>query len=225
MGPPGMGAGYSQLLMTPPRGSPLKSNSMSMYLPWGRRLGQGRGSRWEWQLHSPHPRPLYAPSPIRAHMAPAGSNPHPQVTHESGGVVVTDSLGVPKGCGGELGLWCRPGGRCRALAGPGCGRWGSGCGALTLQHGVGLQELLLHLVHLLPFAAHGRHEGHHQLAGLCQRGARGHRCGAVGAGTVPLTPPAPRRAPLAALAVPVLPAPLSPVMRMHWSLSRSRSER
>lgn len=26
---------YSQLLMTPPRGSPLKSNSMSMYFPWG----------------------------------------------------------------------------------------------------------------------------------------------------------------------------------------------
>lgn len=44
----------------------------------------------------------------------------------------------------------------------------AGCRTLTLQHGVGLQELLLHLVHLLPFAAHRCHVGHHQLAGLCE---------------------------------------------------------
>lgn len=31
--PPRTGDQYSQLLMTPPRGSPLKSNSTSMYLP------------------------------------------------------------------------------------------------------------------------------------------------------------------------------------------------
>lgn len=31
--PPKAGHQYSQLLMTPPRGSPLKSNSTSMYLP------------------------------------------------------------------------------------------------------------------------------------------------------------------------------------------------
>lgn len=98
---------------------------------------------------------------------------------------------------------------------------GAGCEALTLQHGVGLQELLLHLVHLLPFAAHGRHVGHHQLAGLCRRGAVDTR--AVLAR--PAAPPQPRKAPRGAQPLPVLPAPLSPVMRIHWSRSRSRRER
>lgn len=116
----------------------------------------------------------------------------------------------------EMQQW--PGGSGRLSRAPGVG---AGCEALTLQHGVGLQELLLHLVHLLPFAADGRHVGHHQLAGLCRRGA-------VGTRTVlahPAAPSQPPKAPLGAQPLPVLPAPLSPVMRMHWSRSRSRRER
>lgn len=186
---PRMGGGYSQLLMTPPRGSPLKSNSMSMYLPWGRGLGQERGSWWDWQLHSPHPHRC-APSPIRAHRVPPLSPDHSRIgrschygqswrfqrLQERMGVMVW-----------SRGTVLHPGrsGMCEV----GLRVW-----ALTLQHRVGLQELLLHLVHLLPFAAHGCHVGHHQLAGLCQRGAGGHCCGAVGSGAVPLTPPAPLNA-------------------------------
>lgn len=103
--------------------------------------------------------------------------------------------------------WCSFGG------GGGDESWGA-CGALTLQHRVGLQQLLLHFVHLLPFAAHGRHVGHHQLAGLCNGGV------SPGSADPPIPQPrSPQPTP------PVLPAPLSPVMRMHWSRSRSRSER
>lgn len=111
--PPGMGGGYSQLLMTPPRGSPLKSNSMSMYLPWGRGLGQERGPGG---MAAPLPTsPSLSPPCSQPHQSPHGptwSHPSPQVTHESGGVVITDSLGVSKGCRRGWGLWCSPGGQC-----------------------------------------------------------------------------------------------------------------
>lgn len=42
---------------------------------------------------------------------------------------------------------------------------------LTLQHGIGLQQLLLDLIHLLALPTHRRHVWHHQLTGLCSRAA------------------------------------------------------
>lgn len=43
---------------------------------------------------------------------------------------------------------------------------------LTLQHGIGLQQLFLDLVHLLALPTHCRHIWHHQLAGLWSRATR-----------------------------------------------------
>lgn len=43
---------------------------------------------------------------------------------------------------------------------------GGGSSSLTLQHGVGLQQLLFDLVHLLALPTHRRHVWHHQLTGL-----------------------------------------------------------
>lgn len=40
---------------------------------------------------------------------------------------------------------------------------------LTLQHGIGLQQLFLDLIHLLALPTHCRHIWHHQLAGLWSR--------------------------------------------------------
>lgn len=43
---------------------------------------------------------------------------------------------------------------------------------LTLQHGIGLQQLLLDLIHLLALPTHRRHIWHHQLTGLWSRATR-----------------------------------------------------
>lgn len=43
---------------------------------------------------------------------------------------------------------------------------------LTLQHGIGLQQLFLDLIHLLALPTHCRHIWHHQLTGLWSRATR-----------------------------------------------------
>lgn len=189
---------YSQLLMTPPRGSPLKSNSTSMYLPCEMGLGSGQGDSVEGSSSTPPPRvhvpiPCCASSPIRVPVALVGSGPPgcgstapvPRSLTNREELSLRTVLAFPKAAGGEDEVIAWSGG---AVPSPGTG---TGCKAraLTLQHGVGLQELLLHLVHLLPFAAHGCHVGHHQLAGLCEQGAVGAR--AVGAGAAPPRPASP----------------------------------
>lgn len=167
---------YSQLLMTPPRGSPLKSNSTSMYLPWeqARVRTEGRQGVRQPRSHVHSPTPCCAPAPSGSPwpwqgLAPGNSAPPSLFPGHS-------RIGKSCRCGwswhfqrlrGEDGVTPWAGG---AVPTPGTG---TGSGAHTLQHGVGLQELLLHLVHFLPFAAHSRHVGHHQLAGLCGRGAMG----------------------------------------------------
>lgn len=55
---------------------------------------------------------------------------------------------------------------------------------LTLQHGIGLQQLFLDLIHLLALPTHRRHVWHHQLTGLWSRATRV----SVGGGTRAVCP-------------------------------------
>lgn len=191
----------------------------------GCRVWDGEQNRGSWDPAAPHLHPLCAPSPSRTHMPPVGSNPPPQVTHESGGVVITDSLGVPKGCRREGGY----GEVRRTVLDPGRSRmlelrvWGTHPPAQGWTAGAAPSPC--------PPPPLCCSRLPHRTSPACWplpksgQGSLGCGCGCWGCAPHPTSPSQCPGPPLAALAVPVLPAPLSPVMRMHWSLSRSLSER
>jgi hypothetical protein len=86
--------------MTPPRGDPLKSNSISMYFPFREKK---KKKDFASSSHGPAREICAAPLPPSPHLfSQAG-----MCTHKSGRVVVADGLGIAKCCrdeerGGEV---------------------------------------------------------------------------------------------------------------------------
>lgn len=89
---------HVQFVMTPPRGDPLKSNSISMYFPF-------RDQRKRETLLPPLLITLFRRGlcHIPPSQAPTPSLPRPRetFTHESRGIVVANGLGIAKSCRDE----------------------------------------------------------------------------------------------------------------------------
>lgn len=90
---------HVQFVMTPPRGAPLKSNSISMYFPF-------RDQRERDFASSSSHHPVQEGSvPHSSFSSPHthSSQAREMVTHKSRGVVVANGLGIAKSCGDERG--------------------------------------------------------------------------------------------------------------------------
>lgn len=87
---------HVQFVMTPPRGDPLKSNSISMYFPFRERERDFACSSW----HQPVQEGSVTHSSLSS-LHTLSSQTREMFTHKARGVVVTNGLGIAKSCRDE----------------------------------------------------------------------------------------------------------------------------